>query len=157
LSLVHSQLGSGLVVASEAMDEASVRRALKQHDPDLALTPDVDDETGRVVWTVMKRVGEGRMVVCRWRDETDPERRPLPLSHGLVEKVKRLDLNSRAPRVDVEAENLRLQEKGREEDIEQIEWYARELAKRLHGHSTSVLPRGRYRRSTAFRDVTDVR
>lgn len=157
MPLIESRLNSGLVVATSASDEVSVRRALKQHDPDLTLTPDIDDETGRIVWTVMKRVGEGRHVVCRWRDEQHPDRPPLPLSHGLVEQVKRLDLNSRAPRVDVQAENDRRRERQREDDTEMLAEYAHDLVRRLRGRSTPVLPRGAYRRNTHFRDVTDVR
>lgn len=157
MPLIESRLNSGLVLATNATDEASVRRALKQHDPDLTLTPDVDPDTNRIVWTVMKRVGETRHVVCRWRDNQHPDRPPLPLSHGLVEHVKRLDVNSRAPRVDVQAENDRRRERQREEDTEMIAEYARELAKRLHGNATPALPRGVYRRNTQFANVTDVR
>lgn len=157
MSLVEHRLTSGLFVASQASDEASVRRALKAHDPDLALTPDVDDETGQIVWTVMKRVGEQRYIVCRWRDETHPDRTPLPLSHGLVEHVKRLDLNSRAPRIDVQAENDRLQASQREAADEEIEWYSAELVDRLRGRTLRPSPRGQRRRGAQFPNLTDIR
>jgi hypothetical protein len=155
--LIESRLNSGLVLATTASDEASVRMALKRHDPDLTLTPDIDPDTNRIVWTVMKRVGETRHVVCRWRDNQHPDRPPLPLSHGLVEHVKRLDVNSRSPKVDAQTVNDRRRERQREEDAEMLAEYAHELVKRLRGHSTPVLPRGSYRRNTRFRDVTDVR
>lgn len=151
--LVHNRLDSGLVVASQAADESSVRRALKQHDPALMLTPDNPGD-GPIVWTVLKRVGEGAHVVCRYRDEHG---NPLPLSHGLVEHVKRLDLNSRAPRVDALEENDRFQQKIREEDSAELEAYAAELVERLRGKKSHNLPRGRYRRRTDFANVTGIR
>lgn len=153
MTLVHNRLSSGLVVASQAADESSVRRALKQHDPALILTPDNPDD-GPIVWTVLKRVGDGVHVVCRYRDEHG---NPLPLSHGLVEYVKRLDLNSRAPKVDVMAENDRLRERVREDDSAELEEYAAELVERLRGKKSHMLPRGLHRRRTQFPNVTDVR
>lgn len=151
--LVEHRLNSGLIVASTASDEASVRMELKRHDDQLTLTPDVDDETGHVVWTVMKRVGETRAVVCRWRDEMG---RPLPLSHGLVEFVKCLDLNSRSPREDVLAANDQHTADHQAEADEELEWYAAELVDRLRERTLRPSPRGQ-RRGAQFPNLTDIR
>lgn len=155
--LVYDHHPSGLVVANQAADEASVRRALKQFDGRLMLDYAIDPEWGRVVWQVLCKTGSTTppMVVCRWRDERTGE--PLPLSHGLVEKAKRQHSESRAPKLDALEENDRLQEKIRVEDSEELDEYAKEVVERLRGKKSHNLPRGRYRRNTDFANVTDVR
>lgn len=152
--------GSGLLVARQGAEEASVRRALKDFDDRLMLDYAIDEEWGRLVWQVLCRTGSTTPphVVCRWRaDEGDPTSEPLPLSHGLVERVKRLHVTSRAPRVDVDALNDQHIEQVRGEADAELEEYAAELVDRLKGKSGALLPRGTYRRRTIGRDITGIR
>lgn len=146
--------GSGLLVAREGAEEASVRRALKQFDPRLMLDYAIDTEWGRTVWQVLCRTGPDTppAVVCRWRNPVSGE--PLPLSHGLVERVRHLHVESRAPKPDADADNDALLARRRAEADEVTEQYAAELVDRLRERTLRCLPRGRYRRRTAFRDIT---
>lgn len=148
--------GSGLVVAREGAEEASVRAALKQFDSRLMLDYALDTYWERTVWQVLCRTGSDTppMVVCRWRETDDPASMPLPLSHGLVEKVKRLHVESRAPKVNADADNDALKASLKADADAEIEEYASELVDRLRGRTLRSLPRGRYRRNTDFRDIT---
>lgn len=154
--LVYDHDPSGLLVARESASEEAVRRALKQLDSRLMLDYMIDTEWQRTVWQVLCRVSADQppAVVCRWRG-VDGE--PLPLSHGLVEKVRGLHMDSRAPRVDADAENQRLRDRIDADADAELEEIARELVPRLQGKKSSVLPRGLHRRGTAFADVTDIR
>lgn len=156
LTYDHELTDSGLLVP-KGSQEASVRASLKAHDPGLMLDYALDQQHGKTVWQVLKRVSADRppMVVCRWRDQLTGE--PLPLSHQLVEHVKGLDLNSRAPRIDADAAN-EVARKRREQDADaELEEYAAELVDRLRGRTIRNLPRGTYRRNTQFRDITGIR
>jgi hypothetical protein len=148
--LVYSTTDSGLAVAFTAADERSVRAALKAHDPDLNV--DWKLHEGETCWYVTRYLGSARTDewVCDWADEHG---QPLPLSHGLVERVKQLDMNSRHLEADPEQLNdARTAAIEAEQDAE-AEWYATELVKHYRGKSGVVLPRGIYRRKTAFRDI----
>lgn len=158
MPLVYDHNPTGLVVAREGAGESTVRRALKQHDPRLMLDYVLDtDWGGRQVWQVMVRVSGDAPphVVCRWRNEQTGE--PLELSLGLVEKVRALDLNSRAPKVDPDAENQQMRDALIAAADAEIEWYGEELVKRLKGTTGYLLPRGAHRRNREFPNVTDVR
>lgn len=147
---------SGLAVAREGADEASVRAALKAFDSRLMLDHAIDTDWQRVVWQVLCRTGPDTppSVVCRWRETTDPASEPLPLSHGLVEKVKRLHVESRALRADADADNDALRARQHADADAEIEEYAAELVDRLRGRTLRPLPRGHYRRNTEFRDIS---
>lgn len=101
MSLVYSERG-GLLVAEHGADAVSVERALKDHDRDLLLIPpgvQFADMPQRGGWRVYRKAGGDRPpeFICFWgTDHGDP----YPLSHGIVDKVKELDRNSRAKAVD---------------------------------------------------------
>jgi|SRR5450759_634775 len=145
MALTYSETRSGLVVGREAADERSVRSALKAIDDHLLL-----DFTGEC-YQVLKRVSsEGHVRrVCSWRDDAG---RPLPLSHGLVDRVDSLRVDGRVPAVDVEAENQKLQDAQAAEADELLAWYAKEAKPRLRGTRSSNLPRGTHRRQVIFPD-----
>jgi hypothetical protein len=153
--LVHHETPSGLVVATQASDETSVRRALKQFDDRLMLDKMIDPDWGRIVWQVLCRVAADQppRVVFRWRG---PDGEPLPLSHGLVEQAKRLHVASRAPREDPAAANDRLRARHEEAAGEEIEFYAAELVERVKGKKSHLLPRGLHRRNRMFPNVTGI-
>lgn len=90
----YLETNSGLAVPLTGVDEASVSRALREHDDTLRLVPQDSDTYGRRIYRVARIVGGDRPVewVVTWRTR---EGDALPLSHRLVEKVKELDLNSR--------------------------------------------------------------
>lgn len=157
MPLTYDHSPSGLVFPPGTI-EASVRMALKHHDSALKLDYANDtDWGGRQVWQVLKKVSaEGHVeVVCRWRDPITRE--PLPLSHGLVDHVKTLDLNSRAPKLDADAENARHRARLEAEADAEIEFYAAELVDRLRGKKAYLLPRGASRRARQFPNVTEIR
>lgn len=78
---------SGLVVAEESADEAGLQRALEQLDSRLILTREVDRRHGCFVWNVHVNWATDRPAthVLRYEDERG---RPLPLSSGLLERVR---------------------------------------------------------------------
>lgn len=149
MSLILSETGSGLLAAHQHADQASVTAALRSHDRDLRLLWKVID--GQRVWYVVKFLGSERPAdwICDW--ERDGE--PLPLSHGLVERVKALDLNSRAVHADPEELNDRLTAEGLAEVNGAIDELARDLVERYRGTKSHLLPRGVYRRNTRFKDM----
>jgi hypothetical protein len=123
VSLVYSRTGSGLVVASHGSDEASVARALKQHDHALRLVRQGDPHTGVVRWCVYAYQGPDREAVCvtAWVNDAGD---PLPLSHALVDRVISQDKNSRAERVGEDELNRRAAEARQrqwEDDIDALE------------------------------------
>lgn len=157
MPLVYDHNPTGLVVAREGAGESSVRHALKQHDQRLMLDYAIDTDWGKKVWQVLCKTGSDTppAVVCRWRDEQTGE--PLELSHGLVDHVKRLDVNGRGRQIEADAANREMRARLEQDADAEIDWYARQLVKKLKGTSGIVLPRGQYRRRTQFADVTDVR
>lgn len=107
--MYYSRSDSGLTVAEHGMDAVAVQRALQEHDRDLRLIPQESDYYGRIVYKVARVTGGDRPVqwVMTWRTR---EGEALPLSMRLVDKVKELDLNSRAPKEDEDVLNARLRE-----------------------------------------------
>jgi hypothetical protein len=108
VSLVYSRSDSGLVVANQAADEASVERALKQLDRQLELQcwPSLD---GPPLYKVVARLSDDRppVTVLVWQTE---QAEPLPLSSRLIDEVQRLDRNSRGEYLDDDERNRRLAE-----------------------------------------------
>lgn len=100
----------GLTVCENAADERDVTRALKDFDDRLILSQEVDQDYGRFVYVVVRRwsASHDAALICEWRDD---DGRPLPLSHRLVDKVKHLSVNSRAPQADAVAHNDALTER----------------------------------------------
>ena len=138
MTLVYSQQ-NGLVVAENACGEPEVAARLRQFDRQLVLTWEVDEHHQARVWRVFKRMGSDRPAVwiCDWRDDYG---NPLPLSSRLVDRVRDLSMNSRAPKPDAETHNQRL----REEADKQFQEETGDIAK-WHGgrHGRlACLPRG---------------
>ena len=120
--LRHS--ATGLLVAENAADERSVRRELQRLDPTLVLTQEMHPSK-RLEYVVVKTFTDGSaLTLTRWRDDVTGQ--PLPLSHGLVEKVKRMDPNTRAPQLDTARHNAELQDRIEQRMLEAAEEVARE-------------------------------
>lgn len=151
MSLVYSETSSGLTVANVAADERSVTAALRQHDPDLSLDWKLAP-SGERCWYVTRYLGSARTDewVCDWADAYG---NPFPLSHGLVQRIKDLDLNSRHQEADPDELNEHARAARAAESDAELEWYSAELVKHYRGRSGVILPRGTYRRKTEFRDI----
>lgn len=136
---VYSRHGSGLLVAENSTDERSVTDALRDFDPDLVLTWEIQDE--QQVWEVHKIVGRDRpaVFICRWQDDYG---NPLPLSHGLVDLVKRLRYGGVGGAAD--DANRRLREQAERDVYEGSLEIARDLIPRIRGRRIPVLHRGRH-------------
>ena len=146
---------SGLVVAEDAADERAIQAALQDHDRDLRLSRESHPAGGIEYVVVFTRGDQAAIVVCRWRDEVTGQ--ALPLSHGLVAKVKTLDLNSRAVRLDAFAHNDALIEQVEREMSEAAEDIARDIERRhgrlpvFHPSRALQLSRSRARRVKEIR------
>lgn len=131
---------SGLIAVHADADARSLERELQRFDPDLFLTFEM--EQGRQVWIVMRQLGEHVMPVCQWRD---PQRRPLPLSSGLLELVRSLrpreGVDEDGGLARIEAENQRQQEKAQADQDEQIEEVVKEIGYRARDAKRTILPR----------------
>lgn len=115
--MVARTLGSGLVVAEEAADEARLSRAVKQIDPAFVLQKHPADVAGGWVYKVFQVVSEDREAVCvlTW---TDMFGNPLPLSSGLVDELQKYLPEARSRRgPDADARNRQLAER-RQRDME---------------------------------------
>ena len=126
-----TQTRNGLYVAERSADYLSVQTALRQHDPDLRLVPQPDDDHGCLVWKVYRYAGGDRPAefVCGWWDE---HLTPLPLSHRLVDKVKQLDRNTPGRRPDPDEHNERLKAANNARMDEAVDT-ALEEARQRHG------------------------
>lgn len=129
--LLEEPTPSGLIAVREGSDHASVQRALRDHDPDLRLVPQATD--GRVAWVVYRYRGGDRPaeIVCSWRDANLD---PLPLSHGLVDMVQRLDRNTVGRDRDPDDVNRELLERRDATDDDELDEMARDFAKRAKRH-----------------------
>lgn len=111
---------SGLIVAENSADERTIQRALKDFDPHLVLTWEVDP-TGVQVWNVhyVESGDRPAIFIAAWRDDYGT---PLPLSSSLVDKVKSLRAGVDWVKV-ADEENRRLVERRRREaesDMDQV-------------------------------------
>lgn len=138
MTLVYSGTGSGLVVAEHACGEPEVAHLLRQLDRRLVLTWEVDEEHHARVWRVFRRMGSDRPAVwiCDWRDDYG---NPLPLSSRLVDRVRDLSVNSRAPKPDAQAHNERVRAEADKQFQEETDDIARWHGAR-HGR-LACLPR----------------
>lgn len=87
---VYSRHGGNLIVAENSAGYGSVRAALKRLDRNLVLTWDRDEKYGVEVWNVHLVTSSDHPAhfICSWRENGTG--RPLPLTHSLVDEVKRL-------------------------------------------------------------------
>ena len=119
MGYVLSSIGGVDVVTDATTDEDAVRRALKQIDDRYML----DAVSG--VWVVLCRAGDAipPITVLNWVDEYN---RPLPLTHALVEKVKRLRADSRWR----EPDPHELNERRREKNAAEMDDYLDEIVRK---------------------------
>jgi hypothetical protein len=90
---VYSRTGSGLLLAEEGADAASISRALRQMDPELILQPDFSQSLQQTVWKVYRYQGDRPPVfVMAFVNERGD---PYPLSSRILDMVRGLDKNSR--------------------------------------------------------------
>jgi hypothetical protein len=136
-----TQTRGGLYVAEDSYDFQSVARALREYDPELRLVP--QEQGGVRVYKVFKYRGDDKPAefVAGWWDE---QLRPLPLSHRLVDEVKRLRPENRHKRVDEDEFNAALREERRRDSERELEALADEAAKR--SRTSPVLHRGQHLR-----------
>jgi hypothetical protein len=111
MGLVERVTDSGLILR-EREDGLAVARALREYDRDLSL---VVDSHG--LW----RVYAGDVFVCDW---SDADGSPLPLTMGLLDKIKLLDKNTSSKAPDPDELNARQQaatQAQKARDLEAIE------------------------------------
>jgi hypothetical protein len=143
VGLVYTQSPSGLVLATQGVDEATAAAALREYDRDLRLVPQDSDALGRRVYKVYRYVGSERDAefVCFWGDELG---NPFPLSvTGLLEMVRRLDRNTRGTAIDPDVHNARLVAQRRKEANDELDAIEQEYRARVDGKKLSPLPRSR--------------
>lgn len=148
MGLVHRETGSGLVLAEEAQDEASITRALKQIDPRYVLQKHPGEVEGGWVYKVFCIVNDSEppIAIMSWSDDRG---RPLPLSFGLVEEVKKWRPENRGRRgPDADERNRRLREQTdqlRRDQLEAISDDHRPFVERNRlGVALDVKPKKRY-------------
>lgn len=118
--IVTRKTTSGLVLAEQSQDEASVARALKQLDDRLCLQKHPGAVAGGWVYKVFRSWSDDHPadLICTWADEYGA---PLPLTTGLVDMVNRLRLDAPNKGPDADAHNAahleRVRRMGR--DLEQ--------------------------------------
>lgn len=99
MTLVRRATKSGLIVAEQSADEAALGRALRQIDDRLAL------QFRPPYYVVVCQVNDHHApVVATWMDIHG---KPLPLSSGLVEKVRMWRLDARNKPMGVDEHNER--------------------------------------------------
>lgn len=137
MGLVYTRRDDGLVLAQASQDEAAVARALKQHDSELRLVPQESDVLGKRCYKVYRYAGSERPAefILAWMKDGEA----LPLSMGLVDAVKALDRNSRAPYQDEDELNAAMRERRDKQTADDIEAIRSDWATR-EGRS-AVLPR----------------
>lgn len=123
MSLVTSRTPSGLLLAETATDYQSVYAALRDHDRHLRLVPQGVDRNGRPIYKVLYDLGPDvpAQTLLVWMDERLEE--SLPLSHRIVDEVKRLDRNLRGDVISEDEHNRRLiedRQRRAQEDLEGV-------------------------------------
>lgn len=153
-----TSLRNGVFVVEEAADFKQVERDLGRLDDRLFLIQEW--QRGRPVYCVMVDFGDrGAHELTRWLDDRGD---PLPLSSGLVEKVK--SLRPRSGRLDLLAarrENERYAARENERTGEVMEDIADDMAPKISGRRSAVLPRGQHlrlaRSRSRYHDRRDLR
>lgn len=110
MGLVMRETGSGLVLAEQGGDEASISRAIKEIDSHYVLQRHESDVAGKHVYVVVCIVSEDQPAIriLTWDDGNG---NPRPLSSGLVEEVKKWRPEARGRRgLDADQHNAKLRE-----------------------------------------------
>lgn len=147
MDLAYRQDDNGLVVAETTRDESAITRALKEIDPRLALQKERASIEGGWRYKVLRVWSEDQppTPILTW---TDSYGNPLPLTDGIIDKVRVHMLGFRANDFYVSADehNEKLQaarDKQRRDDVEAI---ASEHLPRLSGR-LSVSMSGKRKRT----------
>jgi hypothetical protein len=132
----YTRSDSGLILAEEIPDAASVERQLKQIDRGLSLQA-WPRQDGPPIWRVVLHYAGDRPpeTIASWIDQSGE---PLPLSSRLVDLVRSLDKNSRVAYVDADGKNAQFEEQ-RERDNARDEEAL--IADWRMPHGRPVLPR----------------
>lgn len=141
----HSELG--FTVVENRGSEAQLQRALKQVDDRLVLQWHPGDVEGGFVYKVLKVVSEDEPAeyVTTWADEYG---RPLPLSFGLVDRVKSQVLGSRNQGIDADEYNRRLSEQREKDRLAALEKISEEHRPKVErGQLTVSMGAGTSKRS----------
>lgn len=79
---------SDFIVMYADRGEKEIERELRKLDPDLFLDKEIDYRGGPVYYLVKHHIGSGHppVAVLAWKEN---DGRPKPLTHGIVEAVKR--------------------------------------------------------------------
>jgi hypothetical protein len=143
---VISRRDSGLFVAERTPDTHDVEAALNRLDHPIAgrlfITREVDRRHGCFVHRVMIDNGDQEPAnLCEWRDGLG---RPLPLSHGLVDKVRRQMHARDGERLVAEmaASNHTHQERLRQDMNDALDEIAADVGKRISETRSPALHRG---------------
>ena len=133
----------GLQVAEMSQDEKTIAAELKAMDRRLVLNRN-PDESGRFCWDVhcIWSSDHPAVLICTWRDDNG---NPLPLSSGLVEKVKSLrsgvDTAAQA-----ELANQRLREANRKDAHNMFQDWGSDVLPSLDDKRSVLLHRGQHLR-----------
>lgn len=134
---------NGLYVSEDAVDFNAVDKALYEVDDHLFLTWEVTD--GAKAYRVLYDRGDHEPAeICRWVNERGD---PLPLSSGLVERVK--SLRPRDGVVDLDASRKANEELERRQvaDFEaEVDEIVKDMGPRAEGRKRPVLHRGQHLR-----------
>ena len=135
-------LTDGGLLVPEGSLEASVSRALQQHDRDLRLVPQDSARFGRRVYRVIRSNGPDRPpdFVCWWADEYGA---PLPLSFSLVDYVQLHDRNTVGRPKDADELDREFRAQKRKDYLRDAEAIVHDHADRVDGKKQQVLPRSR--------------
>lgn len=131
MSFAIRESRSGLVVAEQSAAESSITHDLRLIDQRLFLVRDISESYRCEVWKVFCHVSDWQpaIEVAVWCDDAG---RPLPLSSGLLELVRKLRPENRAQRLDADAHNEQLRERRRRDfdaDVDDLERHYRRLVK----------------------------
>jgi hypothetical protein len=127
------------IVGWKAQDEGYIERELRNLDPNLFLDKEIDYRGGPVYYVVKHWIGSGHppVVVLVWKDV---DGRPKPLTHEIVEKVKRQEgaMDGLVDRILAEQQQRR--ERERVESREAQAELTREHLPRLKAAAGRTLP-----------------
>jgi len=143
MGYVHSQTGSGLILAQDGMDVAAVERALRRHDPRLEVQghPTLYGRDLRILWKVFARLEDGSLAFVYAHQLDDLT--PLPLSSSIVDAVQQHDPNTRGRARNVDQETARLKAEHEKDARDWGDAIVQEFEKKLDGKKSSPLPRSR--------------
>lgn len=134
---------SGLYVVEYAADSDSIDRDLRRHDDRLFLTYEIDPRFDAKVYVVLCEVEGDRppLAVCEWRDEYG---RPLPLSSGILDKVKSLAPRGGVAAQEAFAANEAMVEAAKREADEAMDEIAEDVGDRMAGKRSASVHRGQH-------------